>query len=139
MITKQQYVEYLLSTPINHTCTNLAEHLEGINHDVVSDYLEREKLSARHLWELVETLIDDSPEAWLIVDDSVHSKQYSQSIKMVKLQYSGAVGGLVRGIGVVSIWFTRMEKMANTIRLIFGSTPKKPMARPKTIISKKCC
>ncbi|MDB6109005.1 MAG: hypothetical protein JWR69_755, partial [Pedosphaera sp.] len=26
MITKWQYIEYLLSTPRNYTCTNLAEH-----------------------------------------------------------------------------------------------------------------
>jgi len=33
MMTKQQYVEYLVSTPINYTCSNLAEHLEGVSHD----------------------------------------------------------------------------------------------------------
>ena len=71
MITKQQYVEYLISTPINYTCTNLAEHLDGVSHDAVSDYLEKEKLTARHLWELVKTLIDDLPEACMIIDDSV--------------------------------------------------------------------
>ncbi len=106
MITKQQYVEYLVSTPINYTCTNLAEHLEGVSHDVVSDYLQRERLTARHLWELVEGLIEDSPEAFLILDDSVHNKQYSRSIELVKRQYSGAVGGLVRGIGVVNLVHT---------------------------------
>ena len=56
MITKQKYVEYLVSTPINYTCSNLAEHLEGMSHDVVSDFLKRERLTARHLWELVEEL-----------------------------------------------------------------------------------
>jgi hypothetical protein len=106
MITKQQYVEYLISTPVNYTCTNLADHLEGVSHDVVSDYLQRERLTARHLWELVQGLIDDSPEACLIIDDSVHNKQYSQSIELVKRQYSGAVGGLVRGIGVVNLVHT---------------------------------
>ena len=106
MITKQQYVEYLISTPVNYTCTNLADHLVGVSHDVVSDYLQRERLTARHLWELVQGLIDDSPEACLIIDDSVHNKQYSQSIELVKRQYSGAVGGLVRGIGVVNLVHT---------------------------------
>ena len=43
MITKQKYVEYLVSTPINDTCTNLAEHLEGMSHDVISDFLKRER------------------------------------------------------------------------------------------------
>ena len=78
MITKQKYVEYLISTPINYTCTNLAEHLEGISHDVISNYLKRERLTARHLWELVEGLIDDSPEAYLLIDDSVQDKRYSR-------------------------------------------------------------
>jgi len=103
MITKQKYVEYLISTPINYTCTNLAEHLEGVSHDVVSDYLKREPLTAQQIWELVEGMIDDSPEAVLIVDDSVQDKRYSKSIELVKLQYSGATGGLARGIGVVNL------------------------------------
>ena len=42
MITKQKYVEYLVRTPINFTCANLAEHLEGMSHDLVSDFLKRE-------------------------------------------------------------------------------------------------
>ncbi len=109
MITKQQYVEYLISTPINYTCTNMAEHLDEVSHDVVSDYLARDKQTSRHLWELVEGLIDDSPEACMLIDDSVHNKKYSRSIEMVKLQYSGAVGGLVRGIGVVNLVHTNGE------------------------------
>jgi hypothetical protein len=106
MVTKQKYVEYLISTPINYTCTNLAEHVEGISHDAVSNYLKRGHLTARHLWELVENLIDDSEEATLILDDSVQNKQYSRSIELVKLQYSGAAGGLVKGIGVVNLVHT---------------------------------
>jgi hypothetical protein len=106
MITKQKYVEYLISTPVNYTCTNLAEHLEGVSHDVVSDYLASERLTARHLWELVQGLIDNRPAAYLIIDDSVQDKRYSRSIEMVKRQYSGAEGGLVRGIGVVNLVHT---------------------------------
>ena len=34
MITKNQYIEYLLNTPINYTCSNLSEHLENVSHDV---------------------------------------------------------------------------------------------------------
>ena len=109
MIAKQKYVEYLVSTAINYTCTNLAEHLEGMSHDVVSDFLKRERLSASHLWELVEEQIDGSPDAYLIIDDSVQDKRYSRSIEMAKLQYSGAEGGLVRGIAVVNLVHTSGE------------------------------
>jgi hypothetical protein len=103
MITKQQYVEYLLATPINYTCTNLAEHLDDVSHDVVSDYLRRERHTARNLWEIAQHLIDDSPEAFLILDDSVQDKRHSRTIDLVKRQYSGAEHGLVRGIGVVNL------------------------------------
>ncbi len=61
MVTKQEYVEYLISTPINYTCTNLAEHLEGVSHVAITDYLSHARLTARHLWELVPGLIHDSP------------------------------------------------------------------------------
>jgi hypothetical protein len=103
MISKRQYIEYLISTPINYTCSNLAEHLENMSHDAVSDYLRRDKLTARHLWDLVAPLLQDSEAAYLIVDDSVQNKQYSQKIELVKKQYSGAEHGLVRGIGVVNL------------------------------------
>jgi len=103
MITKRQYIEYLISTPVNYTCTNLAEHLEGVSHDAVTDYLQRDKLTARGLWELVAPLLKDSPGSYLIVDDSVQNKPYSRKIELVKKQYSGAAHGLVRGIGVINL------------------------------------
>lgn len=103
MITKLQYVEFLISTVANYTGTHLAEHLDGISHDAITDFLQSEKLTARHLWELVEHLIADNPEAFLLADDSVQDKRYSRFIELVRHQYSGAVHGLVRGIGVVNL------------------------------------
>ncbi|MEW6405270.1 MAG: transposase [Chloroflexota bacterium] len=103
MISKQQYVEYLICTIGNYTSSNLAEHLDDVSHDVITDYLSNERHTARGLWELVVGLIEDSPEAFLLVDDSVQDKRYSQFIELVKLQYSGAEHGLVRGIGVVNL------------------------------------
>ena len=63
------------STPIN-TPVPIWLNLEGMSHDVVSDFLKRERLTARHLWELVAEQIDDSPDACLIIDDSVQDKRY---------------------------------------------------------------
>lgn len=106
MITKKQYIEYLLSTPINYTCSNLSAHLEGVSHDTVTDFLQNSKFTPRDLWELVKDRIDDSEEAFLLVDDSVQNKQYSQAIETVKLQYSGNEHGLVKGIGLVNLVHT---------------------------------
>ena len=111
-MTKQQYIEYLVATPGNYTCTHLVNHLEGeaaTSHDTISDYLRREKLTPRRLWEVVQPLLHDSAQSYLVVDDSVQNKQYSQKIELVKLQYSGAEGGLVRGIGVVNLLHTSGE------------------------------
>jgi len=57
MITKQQYVEYLVCTIGNYTGSRLAEHLDEVSHDVVTDYLRNEHLTAHGLWELVDRLI----------------------------------------------------------------------------------
>ena len=103
MITKQQYVEYLICTVGNFTSTNLAEHLDEVSHDTITDYLQTERLTAGSLWKLVESLVVDNSDAFLIVDDSVQDKRYSRFIELVKLQYSGAAHGLVRGIGIVNL------------------------------------
>jgi len=103
MISKKQYVEYLLSTPFNYTCTNLADHLDGVSHDVVNDFLRERHLRPRELWELVRSRIADGPEAFLIVDDSVQDKRYSRFMELVKYQYSGAEHQVVKGIGVVNL------------------------------------
>jgi len=45
MITKEKYIEYLISTPINYTCTNLSEHIENVSHDAISDYLKKRDIA----------------------------------------------------------------------------------------------
>jgi hypothetical protein len=103
MITKKQYVESLVSTPKNCTCTYLAAHLEDISHDVVNDFLRQKRLMPREVWKLVKDRIVDSKDAFLLVDDSVHDKRYSRFIELVRAQDSGNEHCVVRGIGVVSL------------------------------------
>jgi len=89
-----------------YTCTNLSAHLDNVSHDVVSHFLKRGRITPAQVWAMVRSLIKDSEESCLIIDDSVQNKQYSKTIDLVKRQYSGAVGGLVRGIGVVNLVHT---------------------------------
>ena len=109
MVTKQIYVEYLISTPVNYTYTNLAEHLENTSHDAINDYLNRERHSARRLWELAEPLIENKEEAYLIMEDSVIEKPYSKKIELVKRQWSGNVHGVVKGIRIVNLVYGDKE------------------------------
>lgn len=103
MLTQTRYIEYLLSTPKNYTCTNLADHLPGISHDQVNRFLRTSTLPVRQLQQLVQPLLHDSPEAFLLVDDSVQDKRYSRFIELTKRQYSGNAHGMVRGIGLVNL------------------------------------
>ena len=103
MFTKEQYIQYLINTPVNYTCTHLADHLEGTSHDAINDYLHRGKVTARDLWKLAESLIADRPEAYLIVDDSVQEKPHGRRMELVKRQYSGNTHSLVKGIGIVNL------------------------------------
>ena len=52
--TKLDYCQYLLSSPINYTVTNLADHLEGVSQVRINRYLRGEKLAPPLLWENVQ-------------------------------------------------------------------------------------
>ena len=100
--TKLNYCQYLLSSQINYTITNLAEHLEHISNDAINYYLKREKLTPRLLWENVKDVIELDANSYIIFDDSILDKRYSKEIEMVRKQYSGNEHGIIKGIGVVS-------------------------------------
>ena len=103
MLTQTTYIEYLLSTPTNYTCTHLAVHLPDVSHDQVNRFLRMSTLPVNQLRELVLPLLRDSPEAFLLVDDSVQDKRYSRFIDVAKRQYSGNAHGMVTGIGLVNL------------------------------------
>jgi len=100
--TKLNYCQYLLSSQINYTITNLAEHLEAISHDKINRYLLSEKLTSRLLWDNVKDVIEIDENAYLIFDDTVIDKRYSEEIELTRWQYSGNEHGVIRGIGLIS-------------------------------------
>lgn len=103
MLTQAKYIDFLLSTPTNYTGTHLAAHLPGVSHDQVNRFLRDNSFSTNQLRELVQPLLIDSPEAFLLVDDSVQDKRYSRFIEVAQRQYSGNARGLVTGIGLVNL------------------------------------
>ena len=97
--TKLDYCQYLLSSQINYTITNLAEHLENISHDKINYYLKNAKLTPRLLWDNVKDVIMTDDNGYVIFD---LDKRYSEEIEIVRRQYSGNEHGVLKGIGVVS-------------------------------------
>lgn len=107
--TKLNYCQYLLSSPINYTVKNLADHLEGVSHDRINRYLRGEKLTPRLLWDNVRPLLQPSQNAYLLFDDTVLDKRHSTSIELTRRQYSGNEHRVVRGIGLVSCVYVNGE------------------------------
>jgi hypothetical protein len=103
MITKEQYIEFLISTPVNYTCTHLADHLSGIPHDSITDFLKSQRLTAESVWMCAKTLIGDTEESFLIADDSVQEKPYARAIDLVYPHYSGNKHAVIRGIDIVNL------------------------------------
>jgi hypothetical protein len=103
MITKEQYIEFLISTPVNYTCTHLADHLSGISHDSITDFLKSQRLTAESVWMCAKTLIGDTEESFLIADDSVQEKPYARAIDLVYPHYSGNKHAVIRGIDIVNL------------------------------------
>lgn len=100
--TKLDYCQYLLSSQVNFTITNLAEHLSDISHDKINNYLKSEKLPPRLVWENVKDSIEKDDEAFIIFDDSILDKRFSYEIEIARRQYSGNEHRVLTGIGIVS-------------------------------------
>ena len=100
--TKLDYCQYLLSSQINYTLTNMADHLKSFSHDTINQYLKGEKLTPRLLFEQVEPMLERDPEAYSIFDDTVLDKSFGPSIEPTRKQWSGNEKSAIRGIGAVS-------------------------------------
>lgn len=75
-----QYCQYLISSQKNYTLTNLANHLKKVSHDTINRYLKSIDLGAEILWKNVQEEIVTSTNGYLIFDDTVINKEYSQHI-----------------------------------------------------------
>lgn len=107
--SKLDYCQYLLSSPVNYTVTNLADHLDGISHDRINRYLRGEKLTPRLLWETVKPSVKVEPNAYLVFDDTVLDKRFARSIELTRRQYSGNEHRVIRGIGLVSCLYVNSQ------------------------------
>ena len=107
--TRLDYCQYLLSSQINYTLTNFADHSQQYSHDQLNRYLGGDKLTPRLLWEQVKTSIVTSPDGYLLFDDTVADKNYSFAIELVRRQYSGNVHGIIKGIGIVTCAYVNPE------------------------------
>lgn len=101
-VTRLDYCQYLLVSQINYTVTNFAEHTEKFSHDAVNRYLAGDQIRPRLVWENVKGQVVQTPDGYVIFDDTVADKNSSFKIELVRRQYSGNAQGIIKGIGVVT-------------------------------------
>src|SRR3954447_4413507 len=87
--TRLDYCQYLLSSQVNYTLTNFADHSQHYSHDQLNRYLRADKLRPHLVWEQVTASIVTSADGYLLFDDTVADKNYSSAIELVRRQYSG--------------------------------------------------
>lgn len=107
--TRLDYCQFLVSSQINYSLTYFAEHAKKWSHDTITRYLKGEKITPRLVWEKVQGQVEPSKEGFVIFDDTVLDKNRSREIGAVRRQWSGNAGGVIRGIGVVTCIYVKVE------------------------------
>jgi len=107
--TRLDYCQYLVSSQINYTLTNFADHSLKFSHDQLNRHLRDDKLTPRLVWEQTKGQLITSPHGYLIFDDTVADKNYSRSIELVRRQWSGNTHSVIRGIGIVTCIYVNPE------------------------------
>lgn len=108
-VTRLNYCQYLLVSQINYTLTNFADHTEQFSHDAINRYLRGDRITPRLVWENVASDVVATPTGYLIFDDTVLDKNASFAIELVRRQYSGNTGRVIKGIGVVTCVYVNPE------------------------------
>jgi len=109
-ISRSDYCQYLLSSQINYTLTNFADHCERFGHDAINRYLSGDKIKPHLVWENVREQMIQTPDAYIISDDTVADKNFPRKIGTVRRQYSGNAHGIIRGIGVVTCVYVNPDE-----------------------------
>jgi hypothetical protein len=101
-VTRLDYCQYLLSSQINYTLTNFANHTDQFSHDTINRYLAGEKITPHLVWENVKGQVEQSPRGYMVFDDTIVDKNFSFKMELVRRQWSGDAHGVIKGVGVVT-------------------------------------
>jgi hypothetical protein len=101
------YIGFLLGEPKQVSCRHLGKVM-GISHDSVNRFLNRESYDGEDLFNEVKGLVNLCGGT-LSVDDSVLDKPYANYIAYVGYFWSGKHHASVRGINLVTMYYTDTE------------------------------
>lgn len=116
------YVDFLISSQKQFSGVELSRvSPKDMAHDSVSRWLAKEKLTPKLVWQKSQAMIDKQT-GYLIIDDTILDKPYSQQTALVKKQYSSKHHRVVKGIDLVNILWTDGNKMIPVDYRIYDPT-----------------
>ena len=100
------YTDYLLSSFTSVTATGLSRMTNGaVSHDHITRFLSKNDFSSKDLWALVKTTvrsIEDSDDGFLIFDDTIQEKAWTDENDIVSWHYDHSLGRNVKGVNILN-------------------------------------
>lgn len=103
------YTSFLISNQNRYSGVELSKTARDISHDAVTRWLSSFKYTPSSLWNYVKDIVEPNT-GYLVGDDSLIAKKYSRENELAKKQYSGNAHGLVNGICLVNLLWTKGEE-----------------------------
>ena len=107
--TDFDYINFLIAASNVYSCTEAARcyssATDAPSHDCFTRLLQKQPSETEPLWDEVSKFVTPR-EGFLIVDDTVLDKPYSEKIGFVRRQWSGKHHRTVKGIGLITLVWT---------------------------------
>jgi putative transposase len=107
--TVLDYINFLIAASTVYSCTEAARCYSPLvnapSHDCFTRLLQNQSSDTESLWNEVRKFVTPK-EGYMIVDDTVLDKPYSEKMGFVRYQWSGKHHRTVKGIGLVTLVWT---------------------------------
>lgn len=107
--TALDYINFLIAASTVYSCTEAARCYSSLvnapSHDCFTRLLQNQSSDTESLWDEVRKFVPPK-EGYMIVDDTVLDKPYSEKMGFVRYQWSGKHHRTVKGIGLVTLVWT---------------------------------
>jgi len=97
------YVDYLIASMSYTTATGMSKMLNNkISHDKITRFLARSNYQPSDLWKISKKIVRNSDQGYLILDDTISEKPYTDENDIICYHYDHSKGRSVKGINFVT-------------------------------------
>ena len=85
-VTRLDDCQYVLSSHINDTVTNFADHTDKFSHDALNRYVAGDRIPPNQVWVNVKHHVVQTSKGALLCDDTVMNTPFSCHMDLVRRQ-----------------------------------------------------